>query len=150
MRKWCYNEIENNSQNGNMRESYNSARRNAILEAIKSYDGAFSVKDLSEKLHGEVALATIYRALDTFAAAGLVLRNTDADGQVFYLYSTECVETGHCFLKCRVCGAVEHVDCGIVGELVRHVFNGHHFLIDKERVVLSGICAKCGEAGDAK
>jgi Fe2+ or Zn2+ uptake regulation protein len=145
----CYNEFENDSQIGaKMRESYNSARRNAILETIKAYGGAFSARDLFEKMKGEIALATIYRALDTFTDAGLVIKNTDPEGQVFYLYTTECERSGHCFLKCRLCGAVEHVDCGVVSELVRHIYEGHHFLIDDERIVLSGVCGNCNEIGD--
>lgn len=134
-----------------MRETYNSARRNAILDLIKQEPGAFTAKELAEKLQQagrEVALSTIYRALDTFTNAGLVMKNTDSEGQVFYLYTTECEQSGHCFLKCSSCGAVEHVDCGVVSELVRHIFEGHHFLINHEKVVLSGICSKCNKMGD--
>ena len=134
-----------------MRETYNSVRRNAILDLIKQEAGAFTAKDLAEKLRQtehDVALSTIYRALETFLSAGLIIKNTDSDGQVSYLYTAECEESGHCFLKCSHCGAVEHVDCGVVSELTRHIFEGHHFLIDGEKVVLPGICKKCNKVGD--
>ncbi len=134
-----------------MRESYNSARRNAILDLIKRKSGAFTAKDLYEELYSsehKVDLSTIYRALDTFTDAGLVAKNSDATGSVFYLYSEECEKSGHCFLKCRLCGGVEHVDCDTVSELVRHIFEDHHFLIDDENVVFTGVCSHCNAVGD--
>lgn len=134
-----------------MRETYNTVRRSAILDLIKTKDAAFTAKELFDELRDdgkEVALSTIYRALEAFVDAGFVIKSSGADGTVFYLYAKECEKLGHCFLKCRSCGAVKHIDCKLASKLVQHIYEDHHFLVDYENLVLTGLCEYCNDAGD--
>ena len=43
-------------------------------------------------------------------------------------------------LKCEVCGAIQHMDCGHLGELYQHVLQQHHFRINPRRTLFYGLC----------
>ena len=46
-------------------------------------------------------------------------------------------------LKCEVCGAIQHMDCGHLGELYQHVLQRHHFRINPRRTLFYGLCDRC-------
>ena len=51
----------------------------------------------------------------------------------------------HLHLMCRECGALYHVDCQLVGTLIRHIQEDHGFTLDARRTMLVGICGECTE-----
>ena len=88
----------------------------------------------------EVGLATVYRVLTQFEAAGLVIRHHFEEGRaVFELESG----THHDHIVCMRCGAVtEFVDEDI--ELrQRMIANKFGFKISDHSLVLNGDCPKC-------
>ena len=91
---------------------------------------------------------TIYRFMEGLSERGSV-RKYSNDGESYYQYledDTRCGE--HLHLMCRRCGALYHVDCEMVGELMRHIKAEHGFELDARRTMLVGICSECAEKKD--
>ena len=93
----------------------------------------------------DVGLATVYRVLTQFEAAGLVTRlRFDDEHSVFELQNDE----HHDHLVC--------VDCGFVAEFVDNVIETrqdsiakeHNFELTDHDMTLYGICSKCQKKGD--
>ena len=45
--------------------------------------------------------------------------------------------------KCEKCGTLIHVDCECIGELTNHILVNHEFILNKEHIIINGICKKC-------
>ncbi|KHD05814.1 Fur family transcriptional regulator [Candidatus Thiomargarita nelsonii] len=88
----------------------------------------------------DVGLATVYRVLTQFEAAGLVIRHHFEDGlSVFELNEGK----HHDHLLCVKCGAiVEFVD-NVIEKQQRAIARQHGFDITEHCLYLYGICSKC-------
>jgi Fe2+ or Zn2+ uptake regulation protein len=122
---------------------YHTKQHEAILMAAKAIEHSFTPKELSEHLEG-VGLTTIYRALENFATSGQ-LKKTYTDDAVRYQYLSPCAEDNHFYLTCNKCHNVFHVDCDCVGDFYQHISGKHHFLLDHNNILITGICEKCQE-----
>ena len=123
-----------------------------ILSVLEDHrDSHMSAEDVYRALldAGEdVGLATVYRVLTQFEAAGLVRRLNFEEGRaVFELESGE----HHDHLVCVDCGiVVEFVD-NVIERRQREVADSHGFEFDDHSLVLYGRCSKCqGRGGRAR
>jgi Fur family ferric uptake transcriptional regulator len=91
----------------------------------------------------EIGLATVYRVLTQFEAAGLVIRHNFEGGRsVFEL--NDGIHHDH--MVCVKCGAVlEFVDAKIE-ELQMQVAAENNFLMQDHLLYMYGICSSCQEA----
>ena len=84
--------------------------RYAILRAVYSIDGHFTLDELGEKLAEEykfpVSRATLYNTLNLFLELRLVIRHRF---QGTTKYESCYAGTGHCHQICTVCGKVTEV-----------------------------------------
>ena len=85
--------------------------RYAILEAVYSIDGHFTLEELGaylEKMNFRVSRATLYNTMRLFISLRLVVRHRYIGRTVY----EACFENGdHCHQVCTVCGKVK--DAGI-------------------------------------
>jgi Fur family transcriptional regulator, ferric uptake regulator len=91
----------------------------------------------------EIGLATVYRVLTQFEAAGLVCRRHFESGQsVFELNSGD----HHDHLVCVKCGKiVEFVD-SMIEERQTTIAADHDFRIEDHSLVVYGVCSSCQQA----
>ncbi len=88
----------------------------------------------------DIGLATVYRVLTQFEAAGLVTRhNFDTGHSVFELDRGE----HHDHLLCVKCGLVEEFFDKTIEKHQNTIAKQHDFEITDHSLVIYGICGKC-------
>ena len=115
-----------------------------ILEARK--EEHLSAEDVYRALleAGEdIGLATVYRVLTQFEAAGLVQRhNFEGNQAVFELNQGQ----HHDHMVCVECGAIEEFFDAVIEERQAMVADAHKFDLTDHSLILYGRCRNCGEA----
>ncbi|RYU58155.1 ferric iron uptake transcriptional regulator [Methylolobus aquaticus] len=91
----------------------------------------------------EIGLATVYRVLTQFEAAGLVKRHHFEGGNsVFELNRGD----HHDHLVCVRCGQVQEFADPVIEERQREIATQLNFHLTEHSLCLYGICARCQEA----
>ena len=126
-----------------MRNTYDTKQKELILETIKKQKTHFQVKDIYDALNGKVGLTTIYRLIEKLEKEKVVNKSIDKDNKTYFEYLGKCDEDNHFYLSCDKCGKLTHIDCDCINELSSHVYNEHKFTLNKENIVIKGICEKC-------
>lgn len=117
--------------------------RYAILEAIYSIEGHFTLEELGEKLtvesHFTVSRATLYNTLRLFLELRIVVRH-NFQGTTIY---EACYDSdSHCHLVCTVCGKVDEVKSDEIRQAINHIpLNG--FSKDGYTLYIYGVCSHC-------
>ena len=124
---------------------YNTKQKDMILDVIKKEQKEFTIKDIYNSLEGAVGLTTIYRLVDKLVIDGLLDKHISKDNITYYQYLEECDKENHFYLKCDKCGSMIHVDCDCIEELSDHISSKHKFKLNKEKIIIGGICNKCLE-----
>ena len=122
---------------------YNTKQKDIILDIIKKQKKEFTIKDIYNSLDGAVGLTTIYRLVDKLVIDGLLDKHISQDNITYYQYLEECDKENHFYLKCDKCGSMIHVDCDCIEELSHHISSEHKFKLNKEKIIIGGICNKC-------
>ena len=128
-----------------MREVYKTKQKDMILKEINQLEKEFTIMDLYERLHHTIGLTTIYRLMDKLVEEGQVQKFPGKGNTTYYQHLKECKKENHFYLKCSSCGEMIHVDCDCVKELSHHVEKEHGFQLEKNHVLMSGLCKKCWE-----
>jgi Fur family ferric uptake transcriptional regulator len=94
--------------------------------------------------HGEeIGLATVYRVLTQFEAAGLVKRHHFEGGNsVFELNRGD----HHDHLVCVKCGQVQEFADPVIEERQQEIATQLNFHLTEHSLCLYGVCARCQEA----
>lgn len=113
-----------------------------ILEKAHETHRHMSAEDIYKTLidaNDEIGLATVYRVLTQFEAAGLVARHHFEGGQaVFELNTGE----HHDHLVCLKCGqVVEFVD-DVIEERQHKIAEENNFTLTEHSMILYGLCDK--------
>jgi Fur family ferric uptake transcriptional regulator len=121
-----------------------SAARRLVLEALFAADGPASAEQLAGGLDGRLPgsdLASLYRNLDTLAAAGLVEHLHVPHGAGLY------VLTGRSdgWATCERCGGVERLGRGAAARLREAVRTATGFEAGLAHFPLVGVCPACAE-----
>ena len=122
--------------------SYSTKQKDMIINVIKNKDKEFTIKDIYSELDN-VGLTTVYRLVDKLVEEGSIRKNISKDNTVTYEYLEKCDHDNHFYLKCDKCKRLEHVDCDCIDELYNHINKNHKFKLNKENIVINGICEKC-------
>lgn len=130
-----------------MRGEYNTRQKRDMLAFLTNNNlKHYTLDELTQAMHEEGISAgktTVYRFVETLAEQGRV-RKYQNGSESFYQYIEDDAGCGtHLHLMCRECGALYHVDCELVGELIHHVRDEHNFILDVWRTVLVGVCGEC-------
>lgn len=120
-----------------------------MLENRSSLDRHLTAEEVYKTLlqeGEEIGLATVYRVLTQFEAAGLVKRHHFEGGNsVFEL------ERGdhHDHLVCIKCGRVEEFSDELIELRQREIARNLDFKLTDHSLCLYGLCAKCRPSGEA-
>ena len=93
----------------------------------------------------ELSKVSVYRALESFRAAGIVHR-VDAGDRLWRFAVCECLHNVHCHphFTCRVCGEVECLDQISLEAFIPRIPllpPGYH--VEEQELYLRGACPKC-------
>lgn len=109
---------------------------NATDRHLSAEDVYKALRDADE----DVGLATVYRVLTQFEAAGLVMRHYFEGGLSVFEMTTE---EHHDHIVCTKCGKVEEFMDEIIEERQRIAAKKHGFTISDHSLYIYGLCAKC-------
>ena len=124
--------------------SYSTKQKDLILNVIKTMKKEFTIKDIYNELEG-VGLTTVYRLVDKLVEEKVINKHIGEDNTTYYEYLGKCEHENHFYLKCEQCKKLEHVDCDCINELYEHINHDHSFKLNKENIIINGICKKCQE-----
>ncbi len=122
--------------------TYNTKQKDKILDIIKNKTKEFSVYDIYLDLNKEVGETTIYRYINKLVEANK-LEKIVRDNTSYYQYLSSCDNNNHFYLKCERCGKLIHIDCDCINEFYSHISDRHNFILNKNRIIIYGICNKC-------
>lgn len=117
-----------------------------VAELLAEAKQALSAQEVYERLRARrsgLGRATVYRALEEQAAAGMAQR-LEREGHV-YAYIA-CVPEHHHHVVCARCGRAADIDESLVRPLIRAVRRETGFDVDHARLDLYGLCARCAAA----
>jgi len=130
--------------------------RKKILDVFNKSHGHMSVDEiyLSVRDNGDnVGLATIYRAVDSLAKAGILRKMPLAGDRVYYEVIDEKISGHHHHLICRQCQKIADYSDFVAEEiklmkrLERIVAKAHKFRVDDHQLSFTGLCRSCQEKG---
>jgi Fur family ferric uptake transcriptional regulator len=117
--------------------------RFAILDAVYSMNGHFTLEELSDRLNGEqnfpVSRATLYNTLKLFMELRLVIRHR-FQGQT--KYEACYADNSHCHQICTVCGKVTEIRSATIIKAIDSV-RLKRFRRDGFSLYIYGICSSC-------
>ena len=118
--------------------------RMTILKILEDNTGHhLSAEDIYRRLlaaEKDVGLATVYRVLTQFEAAGLVIRHNFDGGQSVY----EIDKGGpHDHIVCIKCGYVEEFTDPLIAEQQQRIAKNLGFSLKSHSLYLYGICKRC-------
>lgn len=122
---------------------YNTKQKDIILDIIKKQKKEFTIKDIYSTIKDSVGLTTIYRLVDKLVSDGVLNKTIESDNTTHYQYLEKCDNENHFYLRCDKCGNMIHVDCDCIDELSNHINNEHKFRLNREKIIINGICNKC-------
>ena len=115
--------------------------RYAILNAVYSMNGHFTLDELGEKLAGEykfpVSRATLYNTLNLFMELRLVIHHRFQGTTNYEIYGES-----HCHQICTVCGKVTEVRSQEIAEAI-DALHLKRFRKDGFTLYIYGICSIC-------
>ena len=121
--------------------------RDAVIELLAGQSCCLSAQTIHDRLRGggrTVGLASVYRALETLTALGLVHR-LDVGGTAAY----EPADPGghhHHHVICSDCGAVDLFEDDRLERAIHDLGDRLGYRVDAHDVVLRGACPDCSTA----
>ena len=119
-------------------------RRAAILAEVSASQGPVSAEEIFERLQERfptLALSTVYRNLERFAADGLVEKETSPDGVFRYAGKDD---HGH-YLVCTQCHSRVRLHECPLSAMEEKLEEETGFSIDRHQLTLYGKCPACKE-----
>jgi len=123
-------------------------RRDVLEEVASSHKavGAYDVLDRLARRDGRrLAPISVYRALDTLVAAGVVHR-LESRNAFFACHTLHALDRRQIVLACDRCGAVAEVPHAAVFDGITEVAAGVGFQMERALVEVIGACAACRAA----
>ncbi len=116
-----------------------------ILEILESGDGQrhMSAEDVYKTLLGhdeDIGLATIYRVLTQFEAAGLVTRHNFEGGHAVFELNEG---SHHDHILCVKCGRVDEFIDETIEKRQQDIASKHGYTITDHSLTIYGICGEC-------
>jgi len=123
--------------------------RRRVLEEVASSHQAVGAYDVLERLSRKggrrLAPISVYRALDTLVAAGVVHR-LESRNAFFACHATHAANRRQIVLACETCGSVAEVSGARVFDGIVEAANSVGFRTSHALVEVSGACRACQEA----
>jgi Fur family ferric uptake transcriptional regulator len=118
--------------------------RLAILDICLRSDLPLDVQAVASKLGKRSAhLATVYRTLERFVAAGILERIDFQEGKFRYEYK----RSHHHHAICEGCGSVQDIENDDLASLEQKVRGESGFVVRRHTLEFFGLCNKCHQKG---
>ena len=130
------------------RDIYHTKQKDIIINCMKNINGEFTIQDVYLKLGKNIGLTTIYRLVNVLVDEGILHKVLKNHRVAYYEYLEKCDKDNHFFLKCDLCGAMEHVDCDCINELFSHILKKHKFQASHDQIIIKGYCQNCFRGDD--
>ena len=115
-----------------------------ILQVLEQTENAHMSAEDIYKVFSEnkedIALATVYRVLTQFEAAGMVCRHRFEDGRAVFELNTG---DHHDHLVCMSCGGVVEFVDDVIEERQRQIAKDAGFEMTDHCLYIYGVCGKC-------
>jgi Fur family ferric uptake transcriptional regulator len=115
-----------------------------LLENREEFRSAQELHDELRRRGEGIGLTTVYRTLQSMAAAGLVDTLRTDTGESLY---RRCSAHHHHHLVCRACGTTVEVRGGQVEKWTAEIASAHGFSDVSHTIEIFGVCAECGTTG---
>jgi Fur family ferric uptake transcriptional regulator len=119
--------------------------RRIVVEFLGRQDCCFSAQEINDGLRTRgtrVGLASVYRALESLDALGLVQR-VDLGDAVSRFERADPTGDHHHHLVCDDCGKVEPFEDTALEEALERVAGGRGYDVAAHDVILRGACGEC-------
>jgi Fe2+ or Zn2+ uptake regulation protein len=116
-----------------------STARLNILHICVMSNTPLDVQAVAKKLPESIHLATVYRTLETFVAAGILEKIDFQEGKFRYEY----MHDHHHHAICNNCGKVEDITDAGIEAIESKIAKKTGFAISKHVLELFGLCIKC-------
>jgi len=126
------------------RSARSTRQRAAVSTLLETLDDFRSAQDIHDELRrqGEnIGLTTVYRTLQSMAAAGMVDTLRTDTGESVY---RRCSEHHHHHLVCRSCGSTIEVGGHEVEAWAAEVATKHGYSDVSHTIEIFGTCSECG------
>lgn len=116
--------------------------RRLLLRTLAATDAHLSADQVAVRLSDSgIDRSTVFRGLEAFAAAGVVVHHQVPGGATAY----HLAPTGHLHLHCGHCHEVFAVDPEVFAPVIAAIGTSTGFTLDPVRSSFSGTCAHCRE-----
>lgn len=126
-----------------VRSTRQRAAISALLENVEEFRSAQDLHDELRRRGEGIGLTTVYRTLQTMAAAGLLDTLRTDNGESVY---RRCSEHHHHHLVCRACGSTVEVEGGAAEAWAAEVAAQHGFSDASHTIEIFGVCTGCASA----
>ncbi len=116
-----------------------TAPRRAVLQAIESASGPFTVEDLLAEVPG-VGRATVFRTIKLLQELDMMCRVPLEDGTARYQVSES---EHHHHLVCRNCGSLTEFSDPELDARIAEQARAHGFALQGHSLELYGLCGAC-------
>ena len=123
-----------------VRATRQRAAISALLENLEEFRSAQELHDELRRRGEGIGLTTVYRALQSMAASGLVDTLRTDTGESVY---RRCSAHHHHHLVCRSCGTTVEVKAKQVEAWAAEVVREHGFSDASHTIEIFGTCAQC-------
>ncbi len=125
----------------------NTRQKAAVLAAVRGAQHHPDAKWVYEQVSREipnVSLGTVYRALASLSAEGLIREYHQADGPVLYDPNTQ----EHFHIRCTRCGRIEDVpSVKLPDQILETIRQASSFArVDQVRLEFGGACLECADS----
>jgi Fur family ferric uptake transcriptional regulator len=126
-----------------VRSTRQRAAISALLEKRDEFRSAQELHDELRRRGDGIGLTTVYRTLQSMAAAGLLDTLRTDTGESLY---RRCSDHHHHHLVCRVCGTTVEVQGGQGETWTAEIATAHGFSDVSHTIEIFGLCAECTKA----
>ena len=123
-----------------VRSTRQRAAISALLENVEEFRSAQELHDELRRRGEGIGLTTVYRTLQSMAAAGLLDTLRTDNGESVY---RRCSQHHHHHLVCRVCGSTVEVQGGEAEAWAAEVAAQHGFSDVSHTMEIFGVCTDC-------
>jgi len=121
-----------------------TSQREIILDEFLKASSHLSTEDLYLRLRKNfpnIGYATVHRTLKLFSECGIAAERHFGDGQTRYELASD--EEHHDHLICTCCNSIIEFENPEIERLQDEVARQHGFVIERHRLEIFGLCAKC-------
>jgi Fur family transcriptional regulator, ferric uptake regulator len=126
-----------------VRSTRQRAAISALLENVEEFRSAQELHDELRRRGEGIGLTTVYRTLQSMAAAGLLDTLRTDSGESVY---RRCSDHHHHHLVCRTCGTTVEVEGAAAEAWAAEVAAQHGFSDVSHTIEIFGVCADCASA----